>query len=308
MLQDAVQDAPTEILQLERGQMTGELTHLSVGRVGASTGTFSRGLRSRGILSERRWVLGMTLDGSPALFQNIETMPGDLVIVQPGTELYARYVGSNAYASIFVEPEELFAFLGTDPGAQDAWIWRQPVTVLSTDPTTGRARAAGLRMLLNVVAAHGETMTAGSAEYYRLRILELMTGPVIHSAGWHHRKPRLSLAVSLVRDVDRFLVDAGPTRVNLTDLAHQFGVSPRALQHAFAEVLGVPPREFFRRKRLGAAHTALLTAGPGDTVTRIAIEHGFADVGRFARDYSEMFGEQPNQTLRRRNIIVRRET
>lgn len=305
MLRDAVQDAPTEIVQLEHGKMVGELTHLTLGRLGASSGIFSRGLRSRGILSEGRLMLGMMLDGAPALFQNVEAQPGDLIIIQPRYELYARYFGINVYASIFVEPEELFAFLGTEPAVQDAAVWRQPFTVLTADTAVARARAAGLRMLLTAIGREGLTMSAETAEYYRRRILELMTAPVIDR--WRYRPIPVRSALALVRDVDRFLIETGSKRAHLSDLAHQFGVSPRALQRAFADVLDVPPMEFFRRTRLGHAHTALLTAAPGDTVTGIAVDHGFADVGRFARDYQALFDELPSETLRRRNVIVRRE-
>jgi AraC-like DNA-binding protein len=59
--------------------------------------------------------------------------------------------------------------------------------------------------------------------------------------------------------------------------------------------------------RFGISAAALLTAAPGDTVTAIAIQNGFADVGRFAQRYRLLFGETPSQTLRRRNVIVRRE-
>ena len=67
------------------------------------------------------------------------------------------------------------------------------------------------------------------------------------------------------------------------------------------EVLGISPMQFFRRKRLRDVHTALLMAKPGMTVEGIAVEHGFLDGGRFPREYRLQFGEQPSETLRRRN-------
>jgi hypothetical protein len=48
-----------------------------------------------------------------------------------------------------------------------------------------------------------------------------------------------------------------------------------------------------------AVRHALAAARPGEaTVTRIATDHGFFELGRFAAVYSSLFGERPSETLR----------
>jgi AraC family ethanolamine operon transcriptional activator len=292
-LRDAVQDGASEIVQLERGPIVGKLAHYSVGSVGISTGNFTRGVRQRGVLSEQRWTLGII--AAPAKMLHFEMAPGDLLILAPGHELYSSFSGANNYAATLVDPEELFALLAIQPGAQET-AWRQSATVMTGATVT----PAQFSMLLTALREHGATMSAEVADFYKRIILELLTAPVRDSA--NYRGPHLKSAAALVREVDRFLIEAGARPVHISELCAEFGVPRRSLHRAFMEVLGVSPLQFFRRKRLGDAHTALLMAAPGVTITGIAIEHGFADVGRFAKGYRLLFGELPSETLRRRNI------
>jgi transcriptional regulator GlxA family with amidase domain len=58
------------------------------------------------------------------------------------------------------------------------------------------------------------------------------------------------------------------------------------------------PFEYIKARRLNAARQALVAAdSSSNTVTRIAVENGFAHLGRFAADYREHFGESPHETL-----------
>jgi hypothetical protein len=56
-------------------------------------------------------------------------------------------------------------------------------------------------------------------------------------------------------------------------------------------VLGLPPITLLRRKRLGDVHATLLMGAPDVTVREIAIENGFAKLGRFAASYRRLFGQ-----------------
>jgi AraC-like DNA-binding protein len=298
-LHDAMQDAPSEVVQLEPGKMTGSLTHLSIGSVGISTGSFTRGLRARGILSERRWMLGMRVLGDPVLYQHVEVAPGDLMLVKPDHEHFARYFGVNHYAATFIEPDELFAFLeNQQPGAADAAVWHQSVSVLTADPAIATTRVGKVQTLIAALTRHGATMSADTADFYKRCILALMTAPVLD--GVSYRGPRLQLSkVQLVQEVDRYLVAAGNRPVHISELSEVFKVNRRMLHRAFIEAVGIPPITFLRRKRLGDVHAVLLTGRPHLLIKAVAIEHGFLELGRFAGEYRKLFGEKPSETLRR---------
>jgi AraC-like DNA-binding protein len=85
----------------------------------------------------------------------------------------------------------------------------------------------------------------------------------------------------------------------LSALADAAGVSARTLQLACQRHLGCSPMALVREVRLERVHADLLSAGPGASVTTIAMTWGFYQLGRFAQDYRKRFGEVPSATLRR---------
>jgi AraC-like DNA-binding protein len=84
----------------------------------------------------------------------------------------------------------------------------------------------------------------------------------------------------------------------LAELADAMALSPRQLSDWTRRQWGVSPMAWLRQRRLEAVRAALLDH-PAQDVTRVALEHGFGHLGRFARQYRERFGEYPNETRRR---------
>ena len=77
------------------------------------------------------------------------------------------------------------------------------------------------------------------------------------------------------------------------------GVSERGLRNAFHAVRGMSPKRFVIHDRLNEVRRALSDPHAiHATVTDIATEHGFFELGRFAGRYKAVFGETPSQTLR----------
>lgn len=85
--------------------------------------------------------------------------------------------------------------------------------------------------------------------------------------------------------------------VRISDVARELGISVRALQIGFRNQLGRTPLEFLFECRMANARRQLLGAPPGATVTSIAMDCGFANVGAFAGRYQKIFGELPSETL-----------
>lgn len=85
----------------------------------------------------------------------------------------------------------------------------------------------------------------------------------------------------------------------IAHLSALVGVSERGLRNAFNAVRGMSPKRFAIHDRLNEVRRALSEPrAPNATVTNIATEHGFFELGRFAGRYKAVFGETPSETLR----------
>jgi AraC-like DNA-binding protein len=103
----------------------------------------------------------------------------------------------------------------------------------------------------------------------------------------------------IVNRVEAFLEDHFDEPIYMSQLCSVTGVSERSLRNACHAVCGTSPKRYLTRRRMEAVRRALASARPGhDTVTRIATDHGFFELGRFAAAYTALFGERPSETLR----------
>jgi AraC-like DNA-binding protein len=104
----------------------------------------------------------------------------------------------------------------------------------------------------------------------------------------------------IVNRLDAFLREHFDEPIHMAQLCDVTGVSERSLRNACHAVCGTSPKRYLMRRRMEAVRSALAEARPGEaTVTRIATDHGFYELGRFAATYTSLFGERPSDTLRR---------
>jgi AraC-like DNA-binding protein len=116
--------------------------------------------------------------------------------------------------------------------------------------------------------------------------------------------PRNRVASDLVRRACEFIRAQASEPIRIVDIAEMLGVSVRHLQAGFRRHLDTTPHRFLRECRLELANTKLISALPGDTVTRIALDCGFAHLSDFAGLYQRRFGEKPSQTFRRTRLSM----
>lgn len=87
--------------------------------------------------------------------------------------------------------------------------------------------------------------------------------------------------------------------VDIEKMATAANVSSRTLYNLFRKEVSMTPAEFVRAVKIEIIHH-VLSQNDGRSVTDIAIEYGFTNLGRFARQYRQQMGELPSATRKSR--------
>jgi AraC-like DNA-binding protein len=86
----------------------------------------------------------------------------------------------------------------------------------------------------------------------------------------------------------------------MPQLCATVGASYTTLRDCCQEYLGMSPKRYLWLRRMHLVRRVLRSAdAEKTTVTEIATDHGFWELGRFAVAYRSLFGEAPSAALRR---------
>ena len=111
-----------------------------------------------------------------------------------------------------------------------------------------------------------------------------------------------------VRRAESYIAEHWDQPLSIEALAAVTGASARSIFRAFQQSRGYTPLEFARRIRLEHANRMLQDREAMRSVTEVAFACGFADLGRFSRDFAKAFGERPSSVRQRMKGAARPET
>lgn len=288
------------ITQLKPGPCPSEGLDAHLGDVDFEAGRFQGDLRVRGVMAAKGLTILCMLDQTgPVNHWGRETEAGDLLTLPPGYELEARFDGVSAYAvvtaswGLFMQRAEAFEWLAEPRFWTETLVCAPPAPVRAA---CQRAILGGVEML----RALGQNLPASAALFLRQEMLDAVLAAMarVRDDG-PQRRPAIN-AARIVRQSEDYLEGAsGRQVVQIDELCQALTISRRTLYRAFHDVLDVSPKAYLRLKAMSAAREALLAAAERPTtVTQVALDHGFWELGRFSVTYRQMFGESPSQTLR----------
>jgi len=104
----------------------------------------------------------------------------------------------------------------------------------------------------------------------------------------------------VMRRMEEALMATPEEPLYMAELCAQVGTSYWTLRDCCVEYLGLSPKRYLWLRRMHLARRALRRANAeATTVTEIASDFGFWELGRFSVAYRSLFGEAPSTALRR---------
>ena len=294
---EAVHGSHVDVMQLERGKLRGSLTHVGIGSFSLSIGSFSAGIRTQRTSKEQKLIMGMLLGSSNRVTHwSYDMQPGDVLVIPPSIDHDGRFFGASSYAAIRLDLADVTSIFGGATDLSDPATWSVK-NHYKTDPRLGAIAIYRLRKIASRLADSIGNLPDQSADFWRRSITDAMMATILHSLPSDSARLHMS-AAALVRNVENYIGTVGTRPVHISEICTEFAVSRRTLHRAFDEVLGMGPVTFLRHKRLCDIHSILRESDPTQTtVAKVAIEHGFIELGRFAYYYHTLFGEHPSKTL-----------
>jgi AraC-like DNA-binding protein len=288
------------VTQLTPEPCRGHLLRADLGDMGFEAGAFDGDLRVRGALARKTCSLVVILERNGVLNQwGHRIDEGDILVVPPGVELDGRFQGGVAYAvvsapwGVVMQRAQAFQWLA-DPG-----FWTE-AAIHSPPPEARAACKLVLQGCSSLLRAMSGGLPASAVAFLRDELLDgLLTALAEVRVDGARRQGALN-AARIVRGAEDF-IDGGGARqaVQVEDICRALSVSRRTLYRAFHDLLDVSPKAYLRLKNMSAARARLLGGrNRPTTVTQVALDHGFWELGRFSGSYRAMFGESPSETLR----------
>jgi AraC-like DNA-binding protein len=226
---------------------------------------------------------------------------GDLVFHSRGERAHQRTNGKSEWGIISFSYERFLASVEALTGTNI--MSPQESRVLR--PSRGEA-SRFLRLhskICRLVETRQELIT--NPEVARALEQELLQALIscltVEEAGSHSKRNRHHAEI-MVR-FENALASYREPHLNLPAICSVIDVPERTLRMCSAELLGLSPARYHLLRRLNRARFELLYADPETaSVTQIAHNHQFVELGRFAVAYRTVFGEMPSFTLRRSSI------
>lgn len=231
---------------------------------------------------------------------SVEAGPGNATVYQPVGRTVVQWAAGSSFVSVNIERDAVENALSDALGRE---VLSQ-VDFQFSMRTATRAAETWLHMLLLFNQQLFRPGSLLSRPMVGLPFVDGLVRGLLLAADHPHRdavaaepKPIASRAIRAAVDI----IEAEPQQsLTLSTLASRSHVSVRSLQNGFRRDMDMSPMAYLREVRLRRAHQALLQADPStDTVTAIAYQWGFTNLGRFAAEHTARYAESPRITLRR---------
>lgn len=297
--QKSIRGSQAELFITAPGTYRAELTRIDLHRLWMQRSRASLPHVGRYTVSKNRAVLFFLADAgqAPIYHDGFEFSPGEIEFDSLASEHYHRVPAGGQWAAMSLPPEDLAAagtaVVGHELSAPKVSYPLRPPAHLMSRLVALHSAAAELAATVPDILAHPEVARAIEQQLLRTMVLCLTEGTA--NSAYASRFTR----VPVMQRFEQVLEENRDTPLYIPEICAAIGVADRTLRLHCLEHLGMSPHRYLWLRRMHLARRALSAADPlTKTVTGIANDHGFGELGRFAVAYRKLFGESPSVTLR----------
>ncbi len=290
-LNEVVKGASLELHQMDRGSFQANLFSTSLGKGTLDIGQYSRSILSEGSFSPDFMTFGFLLDakGEGRLNGSL-VMEHDMSLSEEGTQL-EHYLAPNTLWSSFQFKREDLLKTGISLSGQSSTIYR-----------FNKKMQQNISLKLGNVFAylknadHNQISSLNSSMIYN-HILSLYAHSISHAHSYSPLKRNES--TFLAKKIYAYLQDHAGEPIQMIDLTALIEKSERTVERLFKKYFGIPPYTYLKFHRLHLIRKHLMQRDSSFiSITQLAMENGFMEIGYFGREYKRTFGETPSETLK----------
>jgi AraC-like DNA-binding protein len=298
--QKALRLADVELLPTKKGEFRGELTQITFDKVWMQHGTESLPNVVAGTVKQIRQSITFASNDRETVYRGVNVLPGGIIVHKADFE-HRRSEENNSWGSMSLAHADFDAACKAVLGLE--FRAEAPQHVVRPDPAT-MSRLLDLHKTVGQIAKTSPDILElpEVARALQQDLIHLMVRCLCGAEAAKISAGSLRHDLIIVKFED-FLKANPNTPLYLPEICAALGTAERTLRIACEEHLGMGPIRYLTLRRMHLVRRALLAADSSTTVTRVATDHGFWELGRFAVGYRELFGEPPSHSLRRAAVF-----
>ena len=295
---EAIRASSVRAVVTKPGQYRSELSRVDLHRLWTQRGQVSLPTISYGATGVGRSTIAF-FEGdpqSPTIYNGIGLTPDDIILSLSGAEYHRHSPGGYRWGSMSLSSDDLAraagAILGHDLAVSVASRVIRTPPYLAARLLRLHTAAHQLARTVPDIIQHAEVARAMEEELVRALLGCLAEGAALKADRFHRYRS------AVMKRFEEFLEANEDKPLHVTEITEAIGVSGRTLRLHCLERLGISPYRYLYLRRMHLVRRQLRLAEPGMTsVTSVATDHGFWELGRFAVAYRRLFGETPSATL-----------
>jgi AraC family ethanolamine operon transcriptional activator len=292
--------------QTSPGAFHGSLFYTQTGPLGIFRNIWERAIRYQGVAPEGTIGLAISLaQTGEARWMGQRVAFDDLIVQCCGTA--AEYLSAPLWDSVvFTISEAELAQQIADITHDDPRDFIVHGVARLTPQVAAQLRQAAMTYLGAATRSLVKPDAPSLLPELAKSAIELIARALVSARPPRHTKPSIKRQRQLIRQAEDHVVSLMEQPLRIGQLCRSIEVSERTLRDAFYKMTDTSPLAYLKTERLNRTYRVFRDADPIETqVKQVALANGFTHFGQFSRDYRQLFGELPSETLQRHQLNIR---